>query len=582
MSQPAAPRTRFLPFRTLGCVLLLGLAYTAANTAKPLLVDDAAYEYYARQFARHPLDPYGFAVYWYYAPEPANEVLAPPVLPAYWGLARSLVGENPLLWKLALWPWALLLVGALYTLARRFCPGFEWPTVILIVFSPALLPSFNLMLDVPALALSLAALALFCHACDQRSWAWAAGAGFLAGLAMQTKYTGGLAPAVMLVYALLQRRPLLGALAALMAAQVFVTWETLTALLYGDSHFLVALGDGGNWLDKVALLPYLFSQLGGLIPAALLLALAALGLRSRGLLLAGALFALGYGLVATIDRHYTIPSEINWPGGRLPLFSSPLSFHFSEIVFDCFCAVGVVLLVLVIRRLWRGERSWHPIAFLLLWLGLEVLGYTALTPFPAVRRVLGTWVVGGLILGRLAGQTLGNRPGTVRVLMAGAVWLAVAFLLIDVDGARIHQMAAEQAAQWVRERSAGRGWPRVWYVGHWGFQFYAERLGMRPVVTSTYHASHRDGVDLPAPSRLRRGDWLVRPDARLNQQGMRITGMPLELVETLVIPSHLPVRTVVCFYGGETPLLPRQPDALAVRLYRVTADFTPEYAEPEE
>ena len=60
----------------------------------------------------------------------------------------------------------------------------------MIVFAPAFLPSWNLMLDMPALALTLGALALFVRAATRQSIGWAVCAGLAAGLAAQTKYNG--------------------------------------------------------------------------------------------------------------------------------------------------------------------------------------------------------------------------------------------------------------------------------------------------------------------------------------------------------------------------------------------------------
>src|SRR5262245_21560389 len=156
--------------------------------------------------AERPLDPYGFAVFWYQHPEPANHVLAPPVLPYYWALLHALAGERLGLVKLGLFPWAALLVWALYALGRRFCRGLAGWLPWLLLPSPLLLPSFNLMLDVPALALGLAALAVFLGAVDRRSYAGAAWAGLLAGLAMQTKYPAFLVPGAMLLYAAVRGR----------------------------------------------------------------------------------------------------------------------------------------------------------------------------------------------------------------------------------------------------------------------------------------------------------------------------------------------------------------------------------------
>ena len=57
--------------------------------------------------------------------------------------------------------------------------------VVLTVLSPMFLPSLNLMLDVPCVALGLGALALFCRACGRRSLILAVLAGLVAGLAIQ-------------------------------------------------------------------------------------------------------------------------------------------------------------------------------------------------------------------------------------------------------------------------------------------------------------------------------------------------------------------------------------------------------------
>src|SRR5581483_6452663 len=115
--------------------------------------DDTAYHDYAAQVAHRPLDPYGFAMFWWYQPEPANEVLAPPLF-FYWSsLALRLLGENVFLCKTALLPFVALLAYALYDLAHRFARGVELPLVTMTLFSPVILPSLNMMLDVPALAL---------------------------------------------------------------------------------------------------------------------------------------------------------------------------------------------------------------------------------------------------------------------------------------------------------------------------------------------------------------------------------------------------------------------------------------------
>jgi 4-amino-4-deoxy-L-arabinose transferase-like glycosyltransferase len=79
------------------------------------------------------------------------------------------------------------------------------------------LPFLNLMLDVPAAALGLLALALCLCACDRASLGWAAAAGLVGGLAMQTKYTAAAAVAGMLVWGALQARVRYALVAAFVA-----------------------------------------------------------------------------------------------------------------------------------------------------------------------------------------------------------------------------------------------------------------------------------------------------------------------------------------------------------------------------
>jgi hypothetical protein len=489
------------------------------------------------------------------------------VLPYGWALVRLGVGERPWLWKLGLLPWAVVLVGALHALLRRFARGLEAPGTWLLVLSPALLPSFNLMLDVPALALGLASVAVFLRAAGRSSFALAAWAGLLAGLSMQTKYTGFLAPGAMLLYATLRGRLRLWPAAALAAAQVFVTWEFLVALLYGQSHFLTAWRQGGgNVLAKVNHLPFLFSYLGGVAPAGILMGLAALGLRRRWLAAGAGLALGGYALIALLDVRFvsrTAPAALVFGPGPPP---PPVEFQLAEVIFYVFSLAGAAVVSGVAWRL-LAEDGRRPRArarrcgtlFLLAWLALEVVGYLLLTPFPALRRVLGVAVVLSLLVASLAARTCrgAERRLTLQALSAGSIALGLAFFGLDWRGACVHRQAAEEAAGWVRDHGGGT----AWYVGHWGFQFYAERAGMQPVV--------------PGASRLRRGDWLVVPDSRLNQQGVYLDETKLTLEDRLTVEASVPLSTVPCFYGGRTPLEHHEGSRLEVRIYRVTEDFIP-------
>ena len=332
-------------------LLLLALAYTLINAFKPLTIDDTHYHSVAAQVAQHPLDPYGYAAFWWANPEVANEVLAPPLLPYYWAPAIRLFGERPFLWKLWLFPIAVLFACALHALYRRFARGLEVPLVALTLFSAIFLPTFNLMLDVPALALSLGAIALFCRACDRVSFGLAAAAGLVAGLGMETKYTAVLAPATMLLYALCLGRLRLWPVAAVVAAQVFLGWEFLMACLYGESHFLLHLRErAGADPDVVHKMTALVTNLGSVAWPIALVGLVGLGVRWRGLAVAGAIGLAAYAGVICFGGEWQRSEKIFGPSD-----ATHAAVSSEELIFGTLGVSGALLGVAVLWQLTRPD-----------------------------------------------------------------------------------------------------------------------------------------------------------------------------------------------------------------------------------
>jgi len=615
---------------------VLALLFTLLSAVKPLQVDDGAYYYYALQISRDPLRPYDFKMFWYSYPEPANDVLAPPVLPYWWSLAIVLFGDNVFLWKLWLLPFSCLFVWSLAALFRRFARPLETPLLWLTVLSPTFLPSLNLMLDVPALALGLSAIVVFIRAAARDSLVLAALAGLLAGLAMQTKYTAFLAPVVILMHGLLFRQRCRAAhraskfivrvffqlrtplLAVLTAALLFIAWEVYVAEQHGESHFLHHASDADRWLlpsdravgfwegiwiriqEKSPLFWPLLPVIGGVSPAAIALGLAALGVRRWIVGAAGGLMVLGYIFVAALQADFIVriaESAGLDDGSRFgmgdPERLGPLTLE--QAVFG---AYGIALIGTTLCLLWRLcsvprqtdaepttneeesllESTWRRRAcspfrrvdwFLLLWLGLELAGYFGLTPFSAVRRVMGLVVVTTLLAGRLAARTCRapERHTLVWAIMGGGVALGLMFYVIDVHDAFAEKRAAEQAARFIREQDPEA---RIWYVGHWGFQHYAERAGMRPIVPAGYA-----GV---TPSVLLPGDWLVKPDERLEQQRIRVDRVRAQSVRVLSQVDVVPLRTVQCYYGGFAPLEHHEGPRIEVEIFRITAPWAPRSA----
>jgi hypothetical protein len=473
-----------------------------------------------------------------------------------------LFGEQPFLWKLWLLPFSFLFAVSLGRLFRRYARGLERPLLVLTVLSPVFLPSLNLMLDVPALAIGFFALTEFLRACDRNSWRTAAWAGLLAGVAVQTKYTALLVPCVMLLAAGLYRRVGLGILAALTAMLVLAGWEWFVAVRHGESHFVFHLLHDGRWLPDVAFLPEgLLTIPGGAAPMLVLLGMLALRWPGRRIAATVGFVATTYLIVLFAPDAYT---KVEWELGE--------GVFFVSLACGLYAVAGGVLLgilAVVVRTLLRpgrtGKRSdaGRDALFLTGWLLLEIAGYFVLSPFPAVRRLMGVVVVATVLLGRLASRScrsLSARRGVWAVSLAN-VLLGLLFYAADLRDAVAQKEAAETAA--LRLREAGG---TVWFVGHWGFQFYAERAGMQPLI--------------PEISELQPGDWLVVPERRFEQQRITFPAEAVEEVSPLLIEDALPVRTVRFFYGGVMPLEHQEGPRLTVRLYRVVHGFSAELRLP--
>jgi len=273
----ARPRSRPpLSVRTVVHVISAALALSLLNAIKPLHIDDIVYQYYARQITHHPLAPYDFEIPWNQTPDSAQNPIAPPVVPYWLAAAMVLFGSNTFLWKLWFLPFYLMLSGSLFWIFRRFARGLEVPLLWMTMLSPVILPSSNLMLDVPCLALGLTSLVLFLNASQRRSIGLAILSGLVCGLAMETKWTAFLSLATIMVAAVLYLRPREGIVAALVAILVFVSWEGYIAVQNGQSHFLHQLKvNNPNEVKKNLLLP-LVMILGAVAPMLLLLGLAAL------------------------------------------------------------------------------------------------------------------------------------------------------------------------------------------------------------------------------------------------------------------------------------------------------------------
>jgi hypothetical protein len=214
----------------------------------------------------------------------------------------------------------------------------------------------------------------------------------------------------------------------------------------------------------------------------------------------------------------------------------------------------------IARRRFFPRHTHRVLAFLVLWLLLEIAGYVTLTPFAAVRRLMGVIIVGTLIVGSLAARTCRIRGGR-RVVwgIAGyGILLGLGFTALDWRDAQAEQEAVERSVDFINARGGGK----VWFASHWGFQYYAEHAGMEMIS--------------PTESRLEKGDWVVYP-YELTKQHVDKESIPLKREGDVEIDDPVRLQTVWCYYIGYTAVENRSGPRVTVRIYRVTAPCVPGY-----
>ena len=94
----------------------------------------------------------------------------------------------------------------------------------------------------------------------------------------------------------------------------------------------------------------------------------------------------------------------------------------------------------------------------------------------------------------------------------------------------------------------------VWFLGHWGFQFYAEGAGMRPVI--------------PGQSRLEEGDWLLITLGFV-QAGVKIREESTSRVQLVTTRSPWPWTTVPSAYAGPIAIRSQPERHVGAVIYRV-------------
>lgn len=458
-------------------------------------VDDPLFIWAGQQIQKHPLDPYGFQVQWDNYSEPMSEVTKNPPLACYYAAAvGSIAGWSEYALHLGFLPFAIAVVLGTYRLAARFSRSPLVAAAATLLTPGIMVSASSVMCDTMMLAFWIWAVILWVEGFDEQNWRYLAASGFLIAVATLTKYFAISLVPLLLVYSIARKRRL-GIWACYLAIPVasLTGYEFWTSVKYGHAMFSQALQfshqeQGVN--GRASFLANTFvgaSFAGGC--ALPVLALAPFIWRWKKIFIA---LLLGGACSLTLGRQ--------WVGLGHYAASVVESFRTAGITsglqLALLIATGLGVLALALSEV----DHWHDSDSLLL--GLTVLGTFTFAAFlnwgVNARSVLPMIPAIGILIARRIDQLhvpqwphLQRRVGLALAFCAAiSIWLAKA----DSDWANAGRQAAEVIHQ---ETQNHRG--AVWFQGHWGFQYYMQLWGARPMDFTK--------------SETRAGDLLIVPES---------------------------------------------------------------------
>jgi 4-amino-4-deoxy-L-arabinose transferase-like glycosyltransferase len=467
---------------------LAHLLILAALTAAVLLpfvdkafhIDDTLFLWTARQIIERPWDFYGFQANWDGTLAAAPEIIKnPPVAAFYMALAGWLGGFSERTLHLAFMFPAFLAVWGTYALGRRMS-SMPLLAAVLALATPAfIVSSTTLMCDVLMVAFWVWAVFFWVKGVEDGSNLSLFLSGALIALASLTKYFGISLIPLLAAYSLLNGRKGLGALpfliipaAALAGYNLYTEFLYGTGLLLDASSYSAHIAGGAERLDR-AIVGLVFA--GGCALTALFFLPFVWGIKA---IIPGIALIAG-GAVYLVSRKSLGAAEL-WTGSFGWGYAAQLAV---------FGAAGIGIFLLALVDFLRKRDAFSVL------LGLWVAGTFAFTVFfnwtVNGRSILPMVPAVGILLARAAEDA---RPGKLRLLVPIALSLAVSLLVTWADY-RLAGSARDAAKTIANKYASGPG--QLWFQGHWGFQYYLEAKGAKPIDWKNSRVTPGDAIAFP-------------------------------------------------------------------------------------
>lgn len=461
--------------------LMAAGSWTWLNSGKPFIIDDTFFLSWARAVNPLPGEKRATHVNWEGIRDPIDNsnlsmgqtVNYPPGWPILISLARRVAGDSETVLHWLQLPFAAMFLAGASILGSIH--GAPWPLVFgLCAVSPVfLLPVSSLMADVACAGPGVLGLAVWAGASGPAALTMAALLLILSAQIKQTIYPLLLllvfSPAGSLVR---DRKKILFLLAVVALSSIYPPVAGATP---GGFHNRVIWILGWVWdtslvLPKIGYAWAVYSAL-AIFPSAFIML--SLG-RRRGApeyarLKAFSLAAVIFAVVSAFGfwKGTVIPMSGMYFPSRGSIPPVPVGWNWLWFISASLCFL--VWCVLSVPPLLKTRARW-----LLIWLALVLVGSILGTPFPAARFHLFALpplaILLALDLKNLDSERL--RRVLFATAMAGSLWLSFSLEINDTMFAAFGRDSAHRGAR----LAATAGLPLL-TTGHWGHQFYVEKLG---------------------------------------------------------------------------------------------------------
>ena len=449
---------------------------------KALHIDDTLFYYTAKQISTDPLDPYSFYINWRGVTERAYDFFSnPPGAGYYIALIIFLFGASEKIIHASYILFSLISVFSMYFLAKRFTPldskhltgftKFPFVSALLLLLSPIyIVMAHTIMPDLPLAAFFLLSVTLFIYGSDQENMLLLILSGIAASIAIMLRYNGLCIIPILLLYYLshFDKNKKWTIIILLFPLGIFVAWNLFTKIAYGNSHFLTHIVFQ-NYLGQLDLktaithlVPHLSYLGGGTI--FFLFFLAPFFHKSRinkiiFIILGTYIFFTAFHLRESLNYDYT----------HILL----AAFFLFSILYFLLASVTEITITFFLKKRILADET-----FLLLWIiGILVMQNSGV--HSAAKYMI--TAIPPLIILVMRNECLVRFKGAylnvvICVILFSTAITGVVTAIADYEFAGINRKIADYCANNIEVKENNT----IWFLGHWGFQYYMEEKGFKP------------------------------------------------------------------------------------------------------